>query len=123
MTETGTPELADVSPSLLADLMLGAALEGGITLAVLEPGAALATVSFERAGTTVARRALLPEVAMAVGARLAILAHLDPEARAGTAEGAANVARIRVRAENAYGELLVSVVGTRLPSARSNSVL
>jgi serine/threonine-protein kinase len=108
MSGTSTDVIADATT--LADFMLLSIVQGAVTLAVIEPGDRASTVTLEKQGIRVASFEVASEVATATCLRLAIAARLELAARAGTAEGDANVARVPVRCDPDVGEVLVSLV-------------
>ena len=114
MTEEGgrAPDfdVETVDATTLADFMFLTLLRGAATLAVIEPGDRRSMLTLETHGRRSACFGLPPEVATATCLRLALMARLDPTARAGTAEGLANVARVPVRGGADVGEALVSIV-------------
>ena len=101
--------LGALAPARVADLMLALAFGGTVSSVVLRAGDGIYHLSCMRGGVTTRTFGVAEDVGIAASARLAASAGLDPLVESNTPEGTANSARVKVRAGDEVGELLISV--------------
>ncbi len=106
MATTRAPEQ---DPVAVLDLALGALVRRDTSLAMLERAGEHYLLTLRRGPRTLRSLTIQSAVAACAVARLARMTGLDPLAHAGTPEGHANVARLRIRAGEHHAELIVSI--------------
>lgn len=107
MPRTAPQPPGTLGPIALCDLLLGACLAGRVTCTTLEPCGEGHLLSFKRGAHVLRAIRVDDEAAAGAAVRLSVAAGLDPLPEG---DGAANVARIRVRGGNAHeAEVLVSI--------------
>jgi len=105
----GIQPLDQVSPVMLADLMMACPLRRRANLVVLQPEEDGYSLIIKRGSLTLGTFHVGSEVGNATVARLALIAELDPLADVSGRDGNGQAARVQVRAGADFGELLVCV--------------